>query len=245
MSVEAANAFISRWAKASPSERANSQLFLSELCDLLGVPHPDPSRENGYGFEFEVVQHHQDGTTTTGRIDLYKRGCFVLESKQFQAAKAAASQLQLAAEEAGVAGGKKSGQPVRGTEAWDDAMIKARGQAERYVRSLPASEPTPPFLVVVDVGLRRLHPGRQSLPPFPRPRSFRIRLEQLADDNVRERLKLIWADPASLDPGRRSTVVTLAVSGHLAELSLLISRFRRILNRCLTLNLICDSELSV
>jgi hypothetical protein len=39
MSVEAANAFISRWSKASPSERANSQLFLSELCDLLAVPH--------------------------------------------------------------------------------------------------------------------------------------------------------------------------------------------------------------
>jgi hypothetical protein len=41
---------------------------------------------------------------------------------------------------------------VRGTEAWDDAMVKARGQAERYVRALPASEPNPPFLLVVDVG---------------------------------------------------------------------------------------------
>jgi hypothetical protein len=36
-----AAAFISRWSNASPSERANSQLFLSEICDLLGVPHPD------------------------------------------------------------------------------------------------------------------------------------------------------------------------------------------------------------
>jgi hypothetical protein len=33
---------------------------------------------------------------------------------------------------------------VRGTEAWDDAMVKARGQAERYVRALPASEPNAP-----------------------------------------------------------------------------------------------------
>ena len=40
---DAANAFISRWSKASPSERANSQLFLSELCDLIGVPHPTPA----------------------------------------------------------------------------------------------------------------------------------------------------------------------------------------------------------
>src|SRR5258707_3986390 len=102
MSVEAANAFISRWAKASPSERANSQLFLSELCDLLGVAHPDPSRDSGYGFEYEVMQHHRDGSSSRGRIDLYKRGFFVLESKQFQAAKAKASQLELAAWEAGL-----------------------------------------------------------------------------------------------------------------------------------------------
>jgi hypothetical protein len=76
----------------------------------------------------------------------------VLESKQFQAAKAAASQLELAAQKAGVIEKKKSSQPVRGTGAWDDAMIKARGQAEHYVRALPASEPNPPFLLVVDVG---------------------------------------------------------------------------------------------
>jgi hypothetical protein len=105
MSVEVANAFISRWSKASPSERANSQLFLSELCDLLGVAHPDPTRDSGYGFEYEVPQHHPDGSSTRGRIDLYKRGCFVLESKQFQAAKAKASQLELAARQAGLESG--------------------------------------------------------------------------------------------------------------------------------------------
>jgi hypothetical protein len=64
MSVDAPNAFISRWSKASPSERANSQLFLSELCDLLAVPHPDPSRDTGYGFEYEVTQHHPDGSSS-------------------------------------------------------------------------------------------------------------------------------------------------------------------------------------
>ena len=70
MSVEAANAFISRWSKASPSERANSRLFLSELCDLLGVPNPDPNRNNGYGFEFPVVQSHGDGTSSTGLMSV-------------------------------------------------------------------------------------------------------------------------------------------------------------------------------
>src|SRR6266704_7150303 len=117
MSVEAANAFISRWSNASPSERSNSQLFLSELCDLLAVPHPDPSRDSGYGFEYEVTQQHPDGSSSKGRIDLYKRGCFVLESKQFQAAKAKASQLESAAREAGLEL-RESSQPVRASDAW-------------------------------------------------------------------------------------------------------------------------------
>ena len=39
---------------------------------------------------------------------------------------------------------KTSSQPVRGIGAWEEAMIKARGQAERYVRALPNGNP--PFL---------------------------------------------------------------------------------------------------
>ena len=145
MSPEGAQTFIARWATASASERANSQPFLCGLCDILGVATPEPTRETGYAFEYDVTEHHPDGSTIKGRIDLYKRQCFVLESKQFPAAKAAASQLELAAQEAGVIEKKKSSHPVRGTEAWDDAMVKARGQADRYVRALPASEPNAPF----------------------------------------------------------------------------------------------------
>ncbi len=145
MGSESVATFITRWSSATASERSNSQLFLSELCDLLALPHPDATREAGYAFEFPVTQHHLDGTATNGSIDLYKRGCFVLESKQFEAAKIRdeAAQLQLVAEEAGAVERKKSSKPVRGTGAWDDAMIKARGQAERYARSLPAGDPTP------------------------------------------------------------------------------------------------------
>src|SRR5689334_1302582 len=220
---EAANLFISRWSTASPSERANSQLFLSELCDLLGVPHPDPTRDKGYGFEYEVTQQHSDGSSSRGRIDLYKRGCFVLESKQFQAAKAKASELEKSARQLGLEI-RESYQPARGSDAWDDAMIKARGQAERYVRSLPVSEPNPPFLLIVDVGhtfevFADFTQAGKAYLPFPDPRTFRIRLEQLADEKIRERLRLIWTDPAALDPARHSADVTLAVSGHLAELA--------------------------
>ena len=224
MSSEGAKAFIARWAAASASERANSQPFLCELCDILGVARPEPTRETGYAFEYDVTEHHPDGSTTKGRIDLYKRACFVLESKQFQAAKAAASQLELAAQEAGVIEKKKSSQPVRGTGAWDDAMVKARGQAERYVRALPPSEPNPPFLLVVDVGhsfevFADFTQAGKAYLPFPDPRTFRIRLEHLADEKVRERLKLIWTHPSALDPALQSADVTREISAHLAELA--------------------------
>jgi len=214
--------FIAHWSAASASERANSQPFLLGLCDLLGVPQPDPQPDKGYFFEFPIVEQHPDGTTSNGRIDLYRRAHFVLESKQFQEAKAAASQLELAAQEAGVVSRKKSSQPVRGTGAWDDAMMKARGQAERYVRAIP--DDNPPFIIVVDVGhsfeiYADFSQAGKAYLPFPDPRTFRIRLADLADDKIRERLRLIWTNPAALDPAKHSADVTREVSGHLAELA--------------------------
>jgi hypothetical protein len=38
--------FIARWTNAGGSERANYQLFLTELCALLGLPQPEPAGEN-------------------------------------------------------------------------------------------------------------------------------------------------------------------------------------------------------
>ena len=78
--------FISDWQKSGAAERANYALFLTELCDLLGVPHPEPTQPddtaNAYVFERSVTFQHLDGASSTGRIDLYKRGCFILEAKQ-------------------------------------------------------------------------------------------------------------------------------------------------------------------
>ena len=42
----AVSAFIERWSKSGGAERANYQLFLAELCDVLGVPRPDPTWSN-------------------------------------------------------------------------------------------------------------------------------------------------------------------------------------------------------
>jgi hypothetical protein len=70
--------FITRWGSSGAAERSNYQLFLSELCDLLGVDRPQPAseteRDNAYIFEKRVPSPHG----TTNAIDLYKRGCFVL-----------------------------------------------------------------------------------------------------------------------------------------------------------------------
>lgn len=38
-------AFIARWQHASGTERANYQLFLTELCELLALPRPEPARD--------------------------------------------------------------------------------------------------------------------------------------------------------------------------------------------------------
>lgn len=74
--------FVSRWQASGAAERANYQLFLSELCDVLDVPRPDPctpdETSNAYVFEKPVPLP----PGSPGRIDLYRRGCFVLEAKQ-------------------------------------------------------------------------------------------------------------------------------------------------------------------
>src|ERR1035437_9202297 len=39
-----AHKFIDRWRDSAAAERANYALFLSELCDYLEVPRPDPGQ---------------------------------------------------------------------------------------------------------------------------------------------------------------------------------------------------------
>ncbi len=143
--------FIRRWERSEAAERANYTMFLTELCTLLAVPGPEPTRsddrDNAYVFERSVPMDDGDGKTTVGRIDLYKRGCFVLEAKQ-----GSISDEEPALFVPETPARVRRGTAVRGTAHWDAAMKKAKGQAERYVRSLPADEGNPPFIIVVDVG---------------------------------------------------------------------------------------------
>ncbi len=79
--------FILRWqGREGGQERANYALFLSELCDAIGVARPDPAtattEANDYVFERGVDDPNSEGSVSHRRIDLYKKNCFVLEAKQ-------------------------------------------------------------------------------------------------------------------------------------------------------------------
>ena len=196
--------FIAKWAKASGSERANYQLFITGLCDLIGVEQPDPAREdtrdNAYVFERRVQFAHGDGGESRGFIDCFKRCAFVLEAKKIKAAPSATS------------------------KSFDSAMLRARGQAEQYARALPAQEGRPPFAIVVDVGraielYAEFSRTGATYTPFPDPRTHRILLEDLAKPELLERLAQIWRDPLALDPTQASARVTREVAAHLAEVA--------------------------
>ncbi len=223
--------FIARWQQSSASERANCQSFLNELCDVLDVPKPQPAQNHpeldAYVYERSVTFHHtehQQVITTNGWIDLYKRGCFVLEAKQGSEKPGSDEQPLFEGAPKSQSKRQKKGTAVRGTKAWDDAMLRARGQAERYAKALPTSEGWPPFLITVDIGhsfelYSDFTRAGKSYLPFPDARSSRIAFADLAKPEIRERLKAVWTDPLSLDPSRRSARVTREVAARLAALA--------------------------
>ena len=214
--------FLARWRAAGGSERANYQLFIADLCALLEVDPPQPAnedtRDNPYVFERRVIFHHGDGSTSNGFIDCYKRGSFIGEAKKIRAGSE--------------------------TRQFDDALLRARGQAENYARHLPADEGRPPFLVVLDVGnvielYAEFTCTGGSYTPFPDPRSHRIRLDDLAKPEIRARLKAVWHDPHSLDPARRTARATREIAVRLARVAQSLEgkyqpeRVAAFLSRCL------------
>ena len=75
------------WGKPGGAERSNFAPFIYGLCEALDLPRPGAAESGKLGeYEFEgtVVGGSFRSTKGTGFIDLYKRGCFVLEAKQSQ-----------------------------------------------------------------------------------------------------------------------------------------------------------------
>lgn len=211
--------FIARWSNSHGSERGNSQRFLTEFISILELPPMPTDAETvpGYEFEHPVPYKDKDNKTHDLRIDLYKRNCFVLESKQGIEIRERTSLDKIVARPA------KAG-TKRGTSAWDQLMDRAFHQAEHYVRRLPASEGRPPFIIVIDVGFSfdiyaEFSRTGGLYAPYPAPGKHRFSLGDLAKPEVATMFKAIWEDPLSLDPSRRSAKVTREIAAHLAELA--------------------------
>lgn len=226
--------FIEKWRPSGGNERANTQLFVSDLCSILGVEAPQPTfsevTRNDYVFERHVIKTEIDGTTSNGWVDCYKRDSFILEAKQGSAADIAAVEGgagetrrdffgQTAAERF------KRGMARRGTGQWTGAMQRAAGQAEGYAKALPADHGWPPFLLVSDIGYcidvyADFQRSGKGYAPFPDRRRFRVTLDDLRDPDVRARLAAVWDAPLSLDPSAEAARVTRGIADHLATLAI-------------------------
>lgn len=225
--------FIAKWEPSGGNERANTQLFITDLCALLGVDAPQPTlpdtQRNDYVFEKHVVKTEIEGSTSNGWIDLYKRDAFILEAKQ-------GSQADMRAVDSGhgdalrdffgqtAAERFKRGMAKRGTAQWTGAMQRAAAQADGYARALPEKHGWPPILLVSDIGhcidvYADFQRGGKGYAPFPDRKQFRITLADLRDDKVRERLKAIWTNPMCLDPSAEAARVTRTIADLLARLA--------------------------
>ncbi|MFN9663877.1 MAG: type IIL restriction-modification enzyme MmeI, partial [Akkermansiaceae bacterium] len=213
------NTFISRWENSGAAERANYQMFLSELCEILEIPRPDPTspdpEKNLYVFDRAITRTSPDGSAVTNYIDLYKAGHFVCETKQGSGGDSSGDLRSPSS---------KIGHGKRGSSAFDKALERAYHQGRDYITSLPASHGRPPFLIVCDVGYSidlysefTCTGGRYER--FPDPTHHRILLTDLREPKIRERLRLVFTDPLSLDPSKRAAEVTRDIATRLAKLA--------------------------
>ncbi|MGR3486175.1 MAG: class I SAM-dependent DNA methyltransferase [Paracoccaceae bacterium] len=214
--------FIARWDQAGGTERQNAQLFATELCALLGVDAPTPG-DADYAFERHITHTDRSGTRPRA-MDLYKRGAFILEAKQSRDRRRGApdpDQPDLL--------GDAPAEPPLDTPRWNAMMAAAHAQARAYVHDLPADHDAPPFLIVVDVGraieLYADFTGQgRNYSQFPDRARHRIAMPDLADGDVRDRLRAVWADPWSLDPALHAAAVTKDIAARLARVAASLER---------------------
>ena len=211
------------------AERANYSAFLHELCDILDVQRPDGAIGSGGDYRLErAVRHHgEDGSTSSKRIDLYKRGCFVLEAKQGATAERKAAPFELtvdAPRRSNLAIDNQRPSNVRNTPEWARYMQQAKGQAERYARDIPPEEGWPPFLIVCDIGFcfdlyADFSGTGKHYAQFPDRERFRLYLPDLRRADVRGQLRAVWTDPKALDPALKRAEVTSDIAKLLAKLA--------------------------
>lgn len=203
---------------------------MNELCRLIGVDQPHDHREKGlpaedYCFERAVRFRYEDGSTSPGRIDLYRKGSFVLEAKQStkrQKGGDTYDQFSFMLEaDGGAVAVKERPRAKAVASSWDVLMRSAKRQAEDYARAL---DEWPPFIIVVDVGhaievYADFSRQGKNYAQFPNRNEFRITMDDLQREEVRDRLRDIWTDPLSLDPATRAAEVTQGIASLLAKMT--------------------------
>ena len=217
--------FIARWTdREGGAERANYQMFLSELCDVIGVARPEPSGAahlNDYVFERAVRPRDSADATAPKRIDLYKKGCFILEAKQSRLPgkkNAIPGQGALALDEPEQLGRRSN------LKGWDVMMQNARKQGEGYVFLLDTNHPAAsiPYRLrrrPLFRDLRGLFRHRSRLQPVPGSQGFSHLPRRTAQRKEPRSAEQNLTDPQSLDPTKHAAAVTREIAKRLAEVS--------------------------
>ncbi len=212
-------AFINKWLGVTGgAERANYAQFINDLCSALDLPVPDVAEGGVLGnYQFEGPVPGGGAGGNTGAIDLYKRGCFILEAKQSRLREADRNQAQLF-DVAETAPASPSG------ARYDRFMRDALAQAKRYAVNLPGNHPWPPFLIVCDVGRAfELYfdwsGNGRGYGHFPDQHSYRFELHRFAEAEVQDIFRAVWTNPASIDPRARSAEVSRGIAKRLADVS--------------------------
>ena len=155
--IDKINALIANASGSGGSERGNYQKFITELCDGLGVPSPDYTKENiaanDYVYERSIRFNLPDGSVTPGYIDCYKRGHFILEAKQSKKRQKQREKQEKPTQQLSLINlpHSEKDKPKK-RDGWDNIMMAAKEQAVGYARALPVDHGYPPFLLIVDVG---------------------------------------------------------------------------------------------
>ena len=204
----ALSALVERWSHARVGERANTHSYLIELCQALGVEPPRPAG-SGYEFEYAVRVVNRDGSETTNFLDLYKRGHFALEAKDYETGTAS-----------------------------DLLLRKAFGQVRSYVGHLPDERPPYLLVLDVGKTLLVWDRWSGDYGGFNAARRIDLtKLDDRPDDAAL--IHDIFSNPSIRDPRSKAIAVTKDIAARLAELATRLEaqgyeqeRVARFLMRC-------------
>jgi hypothetical protein len=205
----ALRALAEKWDAVPAAERANFQSYVTEFCDALGVPRPQP-RGSGYEFEYPVTTtDRKTGKDVTNFIDLYRRQFFILEAKHTDAGAGA-----------------------------DRVLGAAYGQAKGYAGDVAHGPPPYLMVMNVARTLLVYDRWGGSYGGVNAARRIDLRTLWRNEGNI-EFLRAVWENPESLNPAIRGRAVTREVAERLAKLSASVEgrgmdgeRVARFLMRC-------------